>query len=83
MLDLQAYKFVNKVSCCAARALWKRQEVKETTIQLIKNEALVIETNQLSAVVPPAKAQGQCHHNAMGGTGRQFRLETLTRQVDV
>ena len=77
MLDLHAYKFVNKVSCWASRALWKRQEVKETTIQLMKNEALVMETNQLSAVVPPAKAQGQYHHKRNGGN----RSSSLSRDT--
>ena len=80
MVDLQAYKFVNNVSCWAARALWKRQEVNETTIQLIKNEALVIETNQLSAVVPPAKAQSQCHHKRNWG-GRSSSLSRGTYQT--
>lgn len=70
--DFQAYNPENNGSFWAARVLWKRQDVKATIIQLIKNEALVIETNQFKATTPPATApQSVSFQSAGEHTGRR------------
>lgn len=53
-VDFHAYISVKSASFCAFSVQWKHQFVKEMIIQLVKNDALVIESNQFRTCTPPA-----------------------------
>jgi hypothetical protein len=52
--DFQAYFWLKISSPCAFNARWKKKVVNAMMAQFEKNDALVIEMNQLRASVPPA-----------------------------
>ena len=75
-LEFHAYSCEKRVSPCALRVLWKRQDVKATIVQLMKNEELVMEMKQFSATVPPAVATCQCEF-------REDHSGTLTGEINI
>ena len=52
--------------------------MKETIIQLMKKEALVMETNQESAVVPPAKKHIISASKSLESNRRHSQVRILT-----
>lgn len=68
-VDFHAYISVNSVSFCAFRVQLNRQFVKEMIIQLVKKEALVIESNQFRTCAPPAIAILSKHDPAVVSVG--------------